>query len=84
MTDEGARNDFLKTSVCREAALAIVNDVNWKIALRNCTIEGTKVTTPLRKLIKKLPGLFFSFFHVFSMFDCREYLHDDGFIYLFA
>ena len=59
MTDEGARNE---TCVCREAALAIVNDVNWKIALRNCTIEGTKVTTPMRKLIKKLPGLVSCFF----------------------
>lgn len=40
------------------AAIAILNSEHWKSALRNCTIEGNKVTTPMRKLIKKLPGLY--------------------------
>ena len=51
---EAALNDVIFPR--REAALAIVNDENWKLALRNCTFEGTKATTPMRKLIKKLPG----------------------------
>ena len=38
----------------REAASAILDCEQWKSALRNCTVEGNKVTTPMRKLIKKL------------------------------
>jgi len=41
----------------RGAAMAILSDDSWKLALRNCTIEGNKVTTPMRKLIKKLPDV---------------------------
>ena len=40
----------------RDAALAILDCEQWKNALRNCTTEGNKMTTPMRKLIKKLPG----------------------------
>ena len=41
----------------REAARAIVNDENWMQAMRNKTWEQRRVTTPMRKLIIKLPGL---------------------------
>ena len=60
----------------REAALAIVNDDNWKMAMRNCTVEGTKATTPMRKLIKKLPGLvtFSNSFGSMLKFVFNEYL----------
>lgn len=39
----------------REAALTIINDDNWMAAMRNKTWEQNHVTTPLRKLIIKLP-----------------------------
>ena len=45
----------------REAALRIINDDNWMAAMRNKTWEQNHVTTPLRKLITKLPGKFTSF-----------------------
>ena len=45
----------------REAALRIINDDNWMAAMRNKTWEQNHVTTPLRKLIIKLPGKFTSF-----------------------
>lgn len=41
----------------REASMAIVDSEYWMSALRNCTVEGNKVTTPMRKLIKKLPDV---------------------------
>ncbi|XP_065649244.1 transient receptor potential cation channel subfamily A member 1-like [Hydra vulgaris] len=41
----------------REAAMAIIGCNNWKNALRNSTIEGNKLTTPMRKLIKKFPDV---------------------------
>ncbi len=53
------RTSFIqKLFVClhREAALVIVNNENWKMALRNSTFDGANVTTPLRKMIKKIPG----------------------------
>ena len=39
----------------REAAMAIVNDENWIDVLKNKSWEQSHVTTPLRKLIIKLP-----------------------------
>eukprot|EP00795_Rhopilema_esculentum_P017434 gene17434-9036_t len=56
--DHAGRNclDIAIENNQKEAALAIVNDDNWKLALRNCTFEGMKATTPMRKLIKKLPA----------------------------
>ena len=39
--------------------MAIIGCNNWKDALRNSTIEGNKLTTPMRKLIQKLPGYYF-------------------------
>lgn len=43
----------------REAAMAILDSDNWQSALKNCTVEGNKIVTPMRKLIKKLPGKMF-------------------------
>ena len=34
----------------------IINDDNWMAAMKNKTWEQNRVTTPLRKLITKLPG----------------------------
>ena len=51
-------NPFLKRLFgFREAARAIVNDENWMQAMRNKTWEQRRVTTPMRKLIIKLPGM---------------------------
>jgi len=41
----------------REVASAIVKDKNWLDAMRNKTLEQGIVTTPMRKLILKMPGL---------------------------
>ncbi|XP_065649241.1 transient receptor potential cation channel subfamily A member 1 homolog isoform X5 [Hydra vulgaris] len=41
----------------REVAMAIIGCNNWKNALRNSTVEGNKLTTPMRKLIKKFPDV---------------------------
>ncbi|XP_065649233.1 transient receptor potential cation channel subfamily A member 1 homolog isoform X2 [Hydra vulgaris] len=41
----------------REVAIAILSNENWKVAMRNLTFEGNKLTTPMRKLIKKLPDV---------------------------
>nr|XP_047128806.1 transient receptor potential cation channel subfamily A member 1-like isoform X2 [Hydra vulgaris]XP_047128807.1 transient receptor potential cation channel subfamily A member 1-like isoform X2 [Hydra vulgaris] len=41
----------------RDAAIAIIRCNNWKHAMRNSTIEGNKLTTPMRKLIQKLPDV---------------------------
>ena len=39
----------------RDAAMAIIGSQDWEAAMRNCTVEGSQITTPMRKLIKKLP-----------------------------
>ena len=36
--------------------MVIINDDNWMAAMKNKTWEQNRVTTPLRKLITKLPG----------------------------
>ena len=40
----------------REAAIAILSHRDWRMAMRNKTIEEGVISTPMRKLIKKLPG----------------------------
>lgn len=52
----GIVNTIALATYFREASMAIVDSEYWMSALRNCTVEGNKVTTPMRKLIKKLPG----------------------------
>ena len=42
--------------VRREVALVIIQHNDWKQAMRNRTKDGTTINTPMRKLIKKLPG----------------------------
>ena len=52
------------SNITRGSAMAILDSGNWQSALKNCTVEGNKIVTPMRKLIKKLPGInsqFFSF-----------------------
>ena len=41
----------------RECAVTIVSDDNWMDAMRNKTVEGGTATTPMRKLVLKLPGV---------------------------
>ena len=43
----------------REVALVIIQHNDWKQAMRNRTKDGTTINTPMRKLIKKLPGEWF-------------------------
>lgn len=50
--------DFAIENNQKGAAITILNSEHWRSALRNSTVEGNKVTTPMRKLIKKLPGTF--------------------------
>lgn len=40
----------------RDAAIAILSHRDWRMAMRNKTIEDGMITTPMRKMIKKLPG----------------------------
>ena len=40
----------------REVALVIIQHKDWRQAMRNKTKEGNFINTPMRKLIKKLPG----------------------------
>jgi len=40
----------------REVALVIIQHNDWRQAMRNKTKDGTTINTPMRKLIKKLPG----------------------------
>ena len=53
---------FLSLSL-REVALVIIQHDDWKQAMRNKTKEGNTINTPMRKLIKKLPGKFDAFNH---------------------
>lgn len=51
-----------------DVATEIVNSVFWEDALRNETIDiatGSR-TTPMRKLIKKMPGTFTYYFVIAS------------------
>ncbi|XP_065649210.1 transient receptor potential cation channel subfamily A member 1 isoform X3 [Hydra vulgaris] len=49
--------DYAIDNKRRKVVTAIIANENWKIALRNSTFDGRKITTPLRKLIKKLPDI---------------------------
>ena len=40
----------------RDAAVTIINNENWMKVMKNKTWEQHRVTTPMRKLITKLPG----------------------------
>ena len=54
---------FLFTlNINRSVCLAIINSTNWKDSLKNETInEKTGYRdTPMRKLIRKMPGLYMS------------------------
>ena len=42
--------------LCREVALVVIQHNDWRQAMRNKTKDGTTINTPMRKLIKKLPG----------------------------
>jgi len=37
-------------------AFVIIQHQDWRQAMRNKTKEGNAISTPMRKLIKKLPG----------------------------
>ena len=40
----------------REVAPVIIQHKDWRQAMRNKTKEGNFINTPMKKLIKKLPG----------------------------
>ena len=44
-------------NIFRDAALAIIDHRDWKLAMRNRTFEEGKLQTPMRKLIIKMPGI---------------------------
>ena len=46
-----------RTLCFRDVVLEILNHAQWKRVMRNRTTDGATVTTPMRKLIKKLPDL---------------------------
>merc|ERR1719392_622142 len=39
----------------KDSAMAILESKHWESALRNCTLKGNRILTPMRKMIKKLP-----------------------------
>ena len=48
---------FTLRSCHRDVALAIIQDENWELALKNKILgEDGRATTPMRKLIVRLPG----------------------------
>ncbi|XP_047128792.1 transient receptor potential cation channel subfamily A member 1 isoform X1 [Hydra vulgaris] len=49
--------DYAIDSKQRETAITIISNNNWKMALHNTTFEGNELTTPMRKMIKKLPDV---------------------------
>lgn len=59
LTDLSGRNclDLAADHSRKEAAMAIVNDEQWIDVLKNKSWEQSHVTTPLRKLIIKLPSV---------------------------
>ena len=43
--------------VSRDAAMAILSHRDWKLALRNKTLDEDKnLTTPIRKMVRRMPG----------------------------
>ncbi|PFX34625.1 Transient receptor potential cation channel subfamily A member 1-like [Stylophora pistillata] len=59
LRDHSGRNclDLAADRSRKETAMAIVNDENWMSVLKNKSWEQNRVTTPLRKLIVKLPSV---------------------------
>ncbi|XP_067049296.1 transient receptor potential cation channel subfamily A member 1 homolog isoform X2 [Acropora muricata] len=57
LTDHKGKNclDLAVDYGHKEAAIAIINDENWKEVMRKKKMEQGRVTTPMRKLIIKLP-----------------------------
>ncbi|XP_065057285.1 transient receptor potential cation channel subfamily A member 1 homolog isoform X1 [Rhopilema esculentum] len=57
LTDRSGRNclDLAIDHNRKDAAMAILSHRDWKMAMRNKTIEERTISTPMRKLIKKLP-----------------------------
>ncbi|XP_067049297.1 transient receptor potential cation channel subfamily A member 1 homolog [Acropora muricata] len=57
LTDHSGRNclDLAVDNGRKDSAITIINDENWLKVMRNKTWEQKRVTTPMRKLITKLP-----------------------------
>ena len=58
---------------CSDVALEIVKNDRWKEALRNTTINNDVIDTPLRKLIRKMPGLQNSIFRFLKLKSSVRY-----------
>ena len=62
----------------REVALVIIQHKDWRQAMRNKTKEGNFINTPMRKLIKKLPGEcsnVAAFTFILFSFSAKKYFH---------
>ena len=62
----------------REVALVIIQHKDWRQAMRNKTKEGNFFNTPMRKLIKKLPGKcsnVAAFTFILFSFSAKKYFH---------
>ncbi|XP_048577664.1 transient receptor potential cation channel subfamily A member 1 homolog [Nematostella vectensis] len=59
LTDHTGRNclDMAIDDGRKDVAMAIINSPNWEDVLKNKTLEQGTVTTPMRKLIDKLPDV---------------------------
>lgn len=59
MTDNNGRNalDLAIDNRNDDAAIAILNHRDWHTAMRNRTLEDGRVTTPLRKMIARMPDV---------------------------
>jgi len=57
LTDSSGRNclDMAIEKSHKEVAFVIIQHQDWRQAMRNKTKEGNAISTPMRKLIKKLP-----------------------------
>ena len=46
-----------------DVSLAIVDHADWLDVMQNRSREGASITTPMRQMIKKLPGTEISYLH---------------------
>ena len=55
----GCQSSYIPFPFCSEVVRAFVNDTCWKNAMRNeSETKLTGVTTPMRRLIRKMPGTY--------------------------
>ena len=72
--EEGRERGYTRLHTLRDVVLAIIMSNQWKSALRNTTrLPNGKDTTPTRRLIKKMPGMYTQYtctvLNLFCIFD---------------